>query len=53
MKFAHLPISGGLYDQHPELIEKWEYIFSEKSKEEERKAQDQERQMKRGKKWKK
>lgn len=29
MKWSHLPVAGGLYDQHPQLLEEWEVIFSE------------------------
>lgn len=26
MKWAHLPVEGGIYDQHPRLIDDFEYI---------------------------
>lgn len=29
MKWAHLPNAGGLYDQDPDLLDKFEYIFGE------------------------
>lgn len=31
MNWAHLPVAGGLYDQHPQLMEEWEYIFIRRS----------------------
>lgn len=27
MRWAHLPVAGGLYDQHPELLDQWQVIF--------------------------
>ena len=27
MKWAHLPVAGGLYDQHPQLIDEWDVLF--------------------------
>lgn len=32
MKWSHLPVAGGLYDQSPVLLEQWRYIFSERNK---------------------
>lgn len=34
MKWAHLPVAGGIYDQHPQLIEEFQYIFNVKHKHE-------------------
>lgn len=45
MKWNHLPMDGGLYDQSPDLIDRFYYIFAERSKEEARKSQERERQM--------
>lgn len=28
MKWNHLPVEGGLYDQHPKLLEEFRYIFA-------------------------
>lgn len=39
MNFNHLPVPGGLYDQHPDLLDAWETIFRIKSQEE-KKRQD-------------
>jgi len=32
MKWNHLPVDGGIYDQHPELLKQWRVIWEEKSK---------------------
>lgn len=45
MKWAQLPNSGGLYDQDPELLEQFRYIFGAQGAEEERKAKERERSM--------
>lgn len=37
MNWAHLPVAGGLYDQHPRLLEEWAIIWSMKSQHEKRK----------------
>lgn len=42
MKWNHLPNAGGIYDQHPQLLEEWQYIFQEKAEHEER-EQERER----------
>lgn len=31
LKWTHLPVDGGLYDQHPQLLEEWRYIFAVRS----------------------
>jgi len=31
MKWAHLPVAGGIYDQDPELLKAFRYIMQEKS----------------------
>ena len=42
MKWNHLPVEGGIYDQDPVLLDRFRIIWSEKAKheEEERKAQE-------------
>ena len=40
MEWAHLPVAGGLYDQHPQLLDEWLIIFQAKAEEE---AKEQER----------
>lgn len=43
MKWSHLPVAGGLYDQHPKLIVQFEYIFSARAKHEEKKRKEDQR----------
>lgn len=31
MKWNHLPVAGGIYDQHPELLRQWQIIWEEKA----------------------
>jgi hypothetical protein len=47
MKFAHLPVAGGLYDQHPQLLAEWEIIFEERGRYEAAKAKEEEDKAKR------
>lgn len=35
MKWNHLPVDGGLYAQHPKLLDRFYYILAERSKQEE------------------
>lgn len=44
MKWNHLPNPGGLYDQDPVLLDKFNYIFSELEKHEEADRQKQKRE---------
>lgn len=37
MDFAHLPVAGGIYDQHPQLIKEWSIIFNMKNAKDEAK----------------
>lgn len=48
MRWAHLPMSGGLYDQNPDLLDKFMYIFNERSKEQEREQRRQAAKNQRG-----
>lgn len=44
MKWNHLPNAGGLYDQHPELLEKFLFIFQSRQEyqaEEEKRQEDE------------
>lgn len=43
LKWTHLPVAGGLYDQHPDLLAQWRYIFSERNRREAEKAKETER----------
>jgi hypothetical protein len=47
MQWNHLPMPGGLYDQHPELLDRFMYIFQERNKEERKKNAQREAEMKR------
>ena len=42
-KWSVLPVAGGIYDQHPQLIAEWETIFHIRAVVEKRKAAEQER----------
>lgn len=46
MRWNHLPVAGGLYDQHPALLSAWMVIFEEKSKHEAEESRKQERELK-------
>jgi len=45
MEWNHLPVTGGVYEQDPELLRRWGIIFHEldKKEEAERKKQDAQR----------
>ncbi len=40
MEFSVLPVAGGIYDQHPRLLEEWQHIFIKRA---EKEKADQER----------
>jgi hypothetical protein len=46
MKWAHLPVAGGLYDQHPDLLDAWRFIFSVRAEHEKKEHDERERDMK-------
>lgn len=46
LKFTHLPVAGGIYDQHPKLIRDWLTIMSIEAQEEKKRQEKQERDMK-------
>lgn len=46
MKWAHLPVAGGIYDQHPDLIADWRIIFGKRA---EKEAKQQEEEARRNK----
>ena len=50
MKWAHLPVAGGLYDQHPDLLDAFRLIFSVRAKHdaEEREKEEADRKRKMG-----
>lgn len=45
MGFSVLPVAGGLYDQHPDLLEQWAVIFSRKNAHERQEAKEREAKM--------
>lgn len=47
MNWSNLPVAGGLYDQRPELLDDWFYIFNERAKFEARKRAQEEADRKR------
>jgi len=44
MKWAHLPVAGGLYDQDPDLLSKFQYMFQQRAKHESEERQKQKRE---------
>jgi len=44
MKFAHLPMDGGLFNQDPVLLDRFQYIFNSLAEEEERKERQRKRE---------
>jgi hypothetical protein len=46
LKWNHLPNEGGIYDQHPDLLDQWQVVWQERAKyesEQERKSKAQQR----------
>jgi hypothetical protein len=48
MRWNHLPVPGGIYDQHPKLLEQFQTIFQRLAVEEQREADRRKREMQRG-----
>jgi hypothetical protein len=46
MKWQHLPLPGGLYDQDPQLLENFSFIFGEIAKKTAEEDEKREREMK-------
>lgn len=46
MKWNHLPVAGGIYNQNPDLLLKFEYIFGKRAEAEEKERQKSERKSK-------
>lgn len=46
MKWAHLPVGGGLYDQHPKLLDDWLIIMKVDAEQQDRKMREEERKNK-------
>lgn len=49
LKFAALPVAGGLYDQHPDLIEQWSIIMEEEGLRQKQEADKREAEARRNK----
>lgn len=45
MKWAHLPVAGGIYDQHPDMMDQFMYIFRKKAEWEEQERKRDKRKM--------
>lgn len=45
MKWSHLPVAGGIYDQHPDLIDGFLIIFQERAKHQEEEDKKREQDM--------
>lgn len=43
MKWSHLPVQGGLYDQDPMLLDRWRYLFMKRAEYENEKREADER----------
>lgn len=43
MNWSHLPEPGGIYQQHPQLLDEWLVIWQIKSRYEKKKQQEQEK----------
>lgn len=46
MKWAHLPVAGGIFDQHPQWVEETRYIFNERNAFREQEQKKREAEMK-------
>ena len=44
-KWAHLPVAGGIYDQHPTLIDEWSVLFDIQARHEKAEQASQRREM--------
>lgn len=48
MKWNHLPVAGGIYDQHPQLLDEWAYIFEQKNEHDKREREKEKNASKSG-----
>lgn len=46
MKWNHLPVEGGIYAQHPQLLDEWAYIFEKVAEHEKREREREEAEAK-------
>jgi hypothetical protein len=44
MRWAHLPVTGGIYEQNPDFVDGIKYMFSKRGEIEERKQQQRDRE---------
>ena len=47
MSWAHLPVEGGIYDQHPKFMDDMLFLMNEDAKAEKRRHDESQRKMKR------
>ena len=47
MKWNHLPVAGGLYDQDPILLDQWAHLFELQAEERQKEAEKQKQEQKR------
>jgi hypothetical protein len=47
IEFGALPLAGGIYDQHPKLVEQWATIMAAESREEAKRRKRQEERQRR------
>lgn len=48
MNFAQLPMSGGIYEQHPQLLDEWLVIWRVKAEHDAAEAEDRKNQQPQG-----
>lgn len=46
MDWVALPVAGGIYDQHPKLIEEWTILLALEAEQERKRQAEQERKAK-------
>jgi hypothetical protein len=44
MKWSHLPVGGGIYDQHPKLLDDWLTIMGIDGEQEEKRMREQKKE---------
>lgn len=49
IRWAHLPLAGGWYNQHPDFVKRMKYMMTEKAKVDEEEAKKKEAEASRGK----
>lgn len=46
MEWSHLPVPGGIYDQHPKFVDDMFFLFQQKAKSEAQRQAERERKQK-------